>query len=267
MSGILFIFWCASASAQSLELATELLAEGNFASAYREAARVGVEQPDNEQAMLLEAQSLARQAVSPETRSSAILALSHLVESSRNSDVRALAAYEAARLHWANGDLPQAWFNYGIAFRAAGDHELFLRSGCALFLLRQKQADLGSDDPVLREQLATCRDLWTWELRDEVRISAGEHASRLTAKPGEWIVSFYRSQIGPAIGHRCSLSPSCSAYFLEASHQHGLLGVPLIADRLVREPGVVAAAENPVEVRGEMRFADPLSDHVKEASK
>jgi putative component of membrane protein insertase Oxa1/YidC/SpoIIIJ protein YidD len=140
-----------------------------------------------------------------------------------------------------------------------------VRSGCALFLLRRDDAQLGADQPALLSQLATCRDLWSFELRDEVRPGPPARNAKWTGRPGAWIVSFYRRQIGPAIGHRCSLQPSCSAYFLEASQQHGLLGVPLIADRLVREPGVVSAAERPVDVNGSVRYADPLTDHVRTA--
>ena len=80
-------------------------------------------------------------------------------------------------------------------------------------------------------------------------------------KYGEWTVSFYRHVIRPAIGSRCSLSPSCSGYFLQASRRHGWLALPMIADRLVREPSVVAQHEREVQMHGETRIADPLSDH------
>lgn len=83
----------------------------------------------------------------------------------------------------------------------------------------------------------------------------------LFALPGEAIVAFYRSYVSPAIGARCSLTPSCSQLFLEASRKHGLLAFPIIADRLVREPGVVAEARHKVIVGREIRIADPLEDH------
>ena len=80
--------------------------------------------------------------------------------------------------------------------------------------------------------------------------------------PGQWIVKFYRAQIGPAIGSRCDLRPSCSEYFLQASRAHGLLGIALMADRFVREPSVVSAKEQPVTLPdGHVRYADPLSGH------
>lgn len=257
--GILFLFLGVAASAQSLDLALELMEEGNWVGVRREALRALSEHPDHEQALLLAA--LAERQLRPqEIEAGRVLA--HLAESSSNAQLRALAGYEYGRSCWATGDLTKAWTALSRVFQSTGDRDLFLRSGCALFLLRQQEATLGEGQDALLTQLATCRDLWTWELRDEVRVHAKRKSSRLTAKPGEWLVSFYRAQIGPAIGHRCSLYPSCSAYFLEASRAYGLAGVPLIADRLVREPGVVAAAEHPRVVGEEVRFQDPLSDHV-----
>ena len=49
---------------------------------------------------------------------------------------------------------------------------------------------------------------------------------------------------------------------MQASRAHGLLGVPIMADRFVREPSVVAAAEKPVTMPdGRIRYADPVADH------
>lgn len=76
------------------------------------------------------------------------------------------------------------------------------------------------------------------------------------------IVGFYRRQVSPAIGARCSLQPSCSEYFMQAGRLHGILAVPMIADRLVREPSVVRAGENPERVKGQWRFPDRVESHV-----
>lgn len=83
---------------------------------------------------------------------------------------------------------------------------------------------------------------------------------------GAWlargVVSFYRTFVGPAIGARCVLEPSCSRYFLEASRKHGILGLPMLADRLVREPDASAPdrpwAQTP---SGQWRHPDPVADH------
>ncbi|MFH0920537.1 MAG: membrane protein insertion efficiency factor YidD [Fibrobacterota bacterium] len=93
------------------------------------------------------------------------------------------------------------------------------------------------------------------------RAGAKTKQSRLTSKPGEWIVFSYRGLIRPAIGSRCSLTPGCSEYFLQASRKHGLLAIPMAADRLIREPSVVLNHEHEVIVGHDIRIADPLSDH------
>ncbi len=186
--------------------------------------------------------------------------LAHLASTSPDNAVSARAAYLAGRAFWISGDRESAWTHFAIAFRKAEARPLFLRSGCALFLLRREDKSLGADDAGLLQQLATCRALWTVDLRDEVR-PAKEPARR--GRGADWIVGFYRSQISPAIGHRCSLEPSCSEYFLQASRAHGWMGVPLIGDRLVREPGVVNAAEMPVERNGRTRYRDPLEQHTE----
>ncbi|MBU4460234.1 MAG: membrane protein insertion efficiency factor YidD [Verrucomicrobia bacterium] len=79
--------------------------------------------------------------------------------------------------------------------------------------------------------------------------------------PGRAMVWIYRSMVRPAIGARCSLDPSCSEYFLQSSRRHGLLGFPMMADRLVREPSEVRAHPVPVPPGSEVRVPDPVSDH------
>jgi len=83
------------------------------------------------------------------------------------------------------------------------------------------------------------------------------------ALPVRLMVGFYRTFIGPALGHRCILEPSCSQYSLQAAQERGWLGLPMTADRLIREPSVVAARERLVtDAQGSVRIADPVSDHV-----
>ena len=48
-------------------------------------------------------------------------------------------------------------------------------------------------------------------------------------------ISIYQKIISPAVGNRCQMSPSCSAYSKEAFHDHGfLLGWIMTCDRLMR---------------------------------
>lgn len=95
------------------------------------------------------------------------------------------------------------------------------------------------------------------------RESCGEATSpRRRGRLPALVIGFYRKNIGPAIGQRCQLHPSCSEYMLQASRRHGWLALPLIADRLVREPGVAARAEVPLQAGDAIRFADPVEDHT-----
>ncbi len=145
-------------------------------------------------------------------------------------------------------------------FLETSSQDLFLRAGCSLDLLVREFPSLGKNDPVLFQSLETSRSLWTPELIREC-LPEKESGGGALSKPGKWVVAFYREMVRPAIGGRCSLDPSCSEYFKQASEKHGLLGLPIQADRFIREPSVVQAAEKPISVNGAVRYADPLSDH------
>lgn len=85
----------------------------------------------------------------------------------------------------------------------------------------------------------------------------------LGALPVRIMVGFYRGFVGPVLGHRCILEPSCSRYSLQAARERGWLGLPMTGDRLIREPSVVAARERVViNSQGEIRIADPVTDHI-----
>lgn len=90
---------------------------------------------------------------------------------------------------------------------------------------------------------------------------AGGAPVSAASAPGRAMVWVYRSLVRPAIGARCSLDPSCSEYFLLTSRRHGLLGFPMMADRLVREPSEVHAHPVPVPPGGSIRVPDPVSNH------
>lgn len=83
----------------------------------------------------------------------------------------------------------------------------------------------------------------------------------LTRLPARAVVLFYRSQVAPAIGSRCSMVPSCSEYFRIASEKHGWLGIPMQGDRFVREPGLVQRRVNPVREGTLEKYADPVEAH------
>jgi|GEM_PF-2135452 putative component of membrane protein insertase Oxa1/YidC/SpoIIIJ protein YidD len=85
----------------------------------------------------------------------------------------------------------------------------------------------------------------------------------LWARPAVWSVRLYQHQISPAIGQRCSMHPSCSAFCVEAVQRYGVVGVAMTGDRLVRETDHVRYRIKPVMVHGQEKYLDPVSDHSK----
>jgi len=243
-----------------LELAAQLFEERNWAAAAREAQRLLSQDPANPQARLIRAVAQVRLDQDPRA---ALPELEALAACGGSPSVRAPAAYEAGRLCVAAGDWRRGWDWLRQAFLDAPDGALFLKSGCALSLLIARHPELEAGNAALRMQVFTCERLWAGEVRAACSGSGSRPPAGggVFALPGRAIVGLYRSCIAPAIGSRCSLAPSCSRYFLEASRKHGLLAFPIIADRLIREPGVVAEARKTVVVGHVTKIADPLEDH------
>lgn len=269
MLGILFSFWAVSVTAGQTQLASELFAEGNWPAACREAARVLDRDPADDEARLIGAIAEVRSAarfgpggLRSSSRSEAVDALVRLAQSGRAASIRAAAACEAGLLIYRSGDGDRAYTLLRAAFLETSEGDELARASCAMDGILRERPDLEPTGSPLRLQIESCRALWTREVRS---ACAGEGRpspqTRLLAWPGVWIVAFYRHAVGPALGNRCSLTPSCSRYFAEASRAHGLLAFPIVADRLVREPGVVAAGEHPILVDGHVRYADPLQAH------
>jgi putative component of membrane protein insertase Oxa1/YidC/SpoIIIJ protein YidD len=256
LPGILFFFGLA-ANAATTELAADLFAEGDWVACRRECERALAQAPDDEAAELLGAVCRIRLTNQIDQ---GCTDLGTLTTFATSVNVRAMAAYELGRCCWARGDSSNAFRLFRQSFLEASSQDLFLRAGCSLDLLALEFPSLGKNDPILFQSLETSRSLWTPELVRECLPDKKERSGMLS-KPGGWVVAFYREMVRPAIGGRCSLEPSCSEYFKQASEKHGLLGLPIQADRFIREPSVVQAQEYPVRVNGSTRYADPLSDH------
>jgi putative component of membrane protein insertase Oxa1/YidC/SpoIIIJ protein YidD len=114
--------------------------------------------------------------------------------------------------------------------------------------------------------LGTQRDpgLREWTLLELDLATAAPPVARrsLAFRSASVIIGFYQRQIGPAIGQRCAMYPSCSHYSLEACRRYGLAGIPMTADRLVRETDHVRYRINPVQMQGRERYHDPVEDHA-----
>jgi hypothetical protein len=72
---------------------------------------------------------------------------------------------------------------------------------------------------------------------------------------------FYRTVVTPIDGPRCAHLPSCSAYAREAISRHGVVGLWLAYDRLLRGTQSSSARQLPVTLQGgRIVFVDPLEE-------
>jgi hypothetical protein len=147
------------------------------------------------------------------------------------------------------------------AFLNAESPNIFARSGLLLADIVDASPDIAANAPGLIPQLLSCRPLWTGDMYGELESLPDRDRARLSGKPGEWLIAFYRSQIRPTIANRCTLEPSCSEYMRQALRKHGALGFAIYGDRGVREPEVVSARQSPVKINGQIRYQDPLHHH------
>jgi putative component of membrane protein insertase Oxa1/YidC/SpoIIIJ protein YidD len=250
-----------AATGNRLDLALELFGEGQWAAARTESLRVQADTSGSEadRARLLAAVSALRMGPGRAAAKAELAAVQQA--ESAGLETRCMAAYEFGLAEWADGGQTNALAALKFAYLNARDPPLFWRSGCSLYFFLKGEPRLRRQEPALRQSIESCRDAWPLEVWRECRPRK-KGGDPLAALPGKWIVQFYRAQISPAIGSRCDLLPSCSEYFLQASRAHGLLGVPIMADRFIREPSVVSAAEKPVAMPdSRIRYADPVSDH------
>ena len=173
----------------------------------------------------------------------------------------ALASTAAERALW-NGTRE----GVAEAFRFARDPRVFRVAGASLCLLFLEDEEFLKSNPSLAAQVDMCRDGWSEKDLADARACVAAIAPRAERRgPGAWlaagVVGFYRLCVGPAIGSRCILEPSCSRYYLEASRKHGIVGLPMIADRFVREP-VESNSKRIVRMPdGSWRHPDSVSDH------
>ncbi len=244
------------ASRQTELLMLDLFKEGNWKACRVECSRLTALQPGHDRALLMDAVSELRSGID------STHALKRIAQSTTmNSDLTNMARYELAREQWKRKEHTKAFNHFRTVFESASSHDLFLRAGCSLSILLHEHKSLGKESPALPSQLRSCYTLWTKEIIDACRIAAPEKKASFASRPARWVVAFYQWQISPAIGARCSLHPSCSAYAMQSLNKHGALGIAMAGDRLVREPTVVAEKQHAVHDNGHVRYADPVSHH------
>lgn len=72
----------------------------------------------------------------------------------------------------------------------------------------------------------------------------------------------YQNGFSRMMSSKCPMSPSCSAYSLEAVQQHGAIGgILLTVDRLYHEGSVQRTAPR-IRVGDQLRYWDPVADNV-----
>lgn len=247
------------ASAESLDLAQELLADADWPAARREAMRaaIALARPESERARAMAAIARIRGSYSPEESAAALAELQRLAETAERPDVRGSAALEVGHHLLRQGCPDEAWPWLARAFRAGVSDETTLAAGAELLWLGRMNPSRWRRDPDLRLQIASLRvPLWNMPL-----VARERRGPPLSARPGLWFTRFYRRQIRPAIGNRCQLRPTCSEYFVQAARRYGWRAIPLLADRLVREPSVVQAAEHPLYEQDRVVYPDPVEAH------
>ncbi len=254
---LLFSTWSyAAPRVLPLTLAEELYEEENWLACRTECRRILETCPENFDAMLLKAKS------EHQLKINNIKDLTFLSQHpSVSEDIKEKASYELGRIYWQKGQFEKSYMLFKHLFLTSSSKQLFLKSGCALSFLLKDAKTLKKKDPNLVMQLQTAESLWSNNLRSNVKIVSEKNKDRLSGKPGQWLIFFYRNFVRPAIGNRCSLDPSCSEYGLRALKKHGLFGIGFIADRFIREPDVVKEKENPIRTGTKMRYSDPLEKH------
>ncbi len=268
--------------ARPLRLAEQLFAESNYLPAVIE-TRLATEGITNAyvlaKAELIRAlANLRRDSLLPDPAQQAVATLETLwapdsvpdpdAEAPEFIELRAVAAYELGRYRMSlRQGAPDALPPLAHAFLHTRNTTLFQLSACSLHFLFSENADLAKANPDLASQVAFSLSAWSssvWKHADPraFRPRAASSRRSLATLPARAFIAFYRTQIRPAIGSRCALVPSCSEYFLQATKKHGILGIPFIGDRFIRESRVTQDAKVLVErADGSIRIADPVSDH------
>ncbi len=96
------------------------------------------------------------------------------------------------------------------------------------------------------------------------RVASGPCRGRtdpVKAAAAGWI-RFFQRFVSPVDGPSCTFLPTCSAYGLQAVEKHGLLGIPMAAERVMRNHRPDDPARYPLrEVNGHFYYWDPVESN------
>jgi len=240
----------------TLDLAISLFEDNQYYSCRIECIRILSDDHFNKHAQFLLALSERRIGVDS-TDTLSILCK----EQDNPPQIKDMACYELSRSYIDKKDYNLAFNVLKQLFLNTNIPSLFIRSSCSLSHLFEQDNQLISDNKGLSYQVESCHSLWSKEIVKETTLKSPKKNFSWTGLPAQWVILFYQTQIAPAIGQRCSLNPSCSRYAQQALSKHGILGIGFIADRMIREPDVVAQKSVPIVVEGNIKYCDPLKDH------
>ncbi len=251
------LFFC-TVSAQ--ELPRSLFQEARWSACLRECQRIQWLEAENTSPDIRLLELSCRARLESDSPTNLIQKLNHLTDQNAGSETAALASFEAGRLLWATERPEAALDAFASAFQSTTNPTLFLLTGCSAFLVMDENPALKKERAELIQQINTSRTLWSGKLFKQCRPE--KKKTGISFSPGHLFIHFYRTQISPAIGQRCTLEPSCSEYYLQATKKHNsLLAIPMVADRFIREPGVNQRKNEPILMNGVLRYRDPLDDH------
>lgn len=240
------------------DLALQLYAEGDWRGARVEAFRAGVRNPEDPWASAVAAWATLR--IDPGDTAAREVAFD-CAHHHPDPLVRAHASYELGRILWSAGESIEAFPLLRAAFLLADDQALFLKSAYSLDSVLRRHPELRLPGDSVIPQLRTVRPLITRAVRQAAWPPPPIDRDSWSGRAARYFVGVYQRQISPAIGHRCSMHPSCSRFCVEACATYGLIGIPMTADRLIRESDHVVHRIAPVMIGGEERFYDPVSHH------
>jgi len=265
--GFLFCFSYTSAAISEVVEGNEksvffkqLAQEGDWQNCYTEATRANIADPTNTEIQYYRAIS----GINTDKNKKLFLSNLHDIYTSTNNpasnNIRNLSAYEYGREQWKAGDDEKAFDALTYSFYNAADPKLFILSGCSLFHFAGDYPKYKKEHPDLYMQINSTRDLWNAKFLNMSKIE-NDRKDGIITKAGKGFISFYRTQIGPAIGERCVLQPSCSEYFKQNLQKHSAVAIPMQADRFFREPDESHKSDNIVIINNKIKHADPITDH------
>ena len=249
--GALSAFLSSAPISSAETLAEQLFAEGKWQQCRSECLRLLATSPDNSNIQLTSLQAQQRMGKNVTDDMTA------LADSTKTpQELRCEASYELALIHLDAKHSEDALDRLIYCFNHTKSGQLFAAS-------TRKANTILNNNPALEEKhqelvsiIRTASRTWPRN-----RNVSADKSTWLPANPAMLVISFYRSQISPAIGARCSLHPSCSQYAVESLKKHPIAGIGLTGDRMIREPDVVDAKDKPIVLQNKIKYSDPVSDH------